>query len=70
MPIVSLAGMPEMSGTRWECPLCDYTAERTKVYKHLQTSHRKSELSRKVLEAEYADADWVGEKYCKAPSAD
>jgi hypothetical protein len=42
-----------MDRTTARCPLCEFEGERTDVYQHLQVSHRKSELSRKVL----ADAE-------------
>jgi hypothetical protein len=32
-------------------PLCDRTGSTTRIYQHLQTTHRKSELSRRLLEA-------------------
>ena len=32
-----------------ECPLCDFEDDRTTVYTHLQTAHRKSELSRELM---------------------
>ena len=60
----------EQAETICDCPLCEFRDDRTAVYQHLQTSHKKSELSRKVLETEYADAEWVGQKYCKSVQAD
>lgn len=56
--------------TSCKCPLCNFEDERTKVYQHFQTSHRKSELSRKILADEYEDADWMGAKYCNTGKAD
>lgn len=41
------------SGTdsQYECPLCEFDAgERTNLYIHLQTSHRKSRLATVILE--------------------
>jgi len=42
--------------TSARCPLCEFEDDRTAVYQHLQVSHRKSELSRKLL----ADAEGDG----------
>ncbi|MEF8851983.1 MAG: hypothetical protein V5A44_03005 [Haloarculaceae archaeon] len=39
--------------SRCECPLCGFEDDRTTVYTHLQTAHRKSELSRRILAEEY-----------------
>jgi len=44
-----------MDRTSTRCPLCEFEDDRTAVYQHLQISHRKSELSRKIL----ADAEGV-----------
>jgi hypothetical protein len=38
------------------CPLCDLTHETTRVYQHLQTSHRKSTLSRRLLEETHEES--------------
>jgi hypothetical protein len=35
-----------MARTSICCPLCEFEGERIAVYQHLQTSHRKHELSR------------------------
>ncbi len=32
-----------------ECPLCVFSGTAQDVYRHLQTSHRKSELCREIL---------------------
>ncbi len=32
------------------CPLCVFEGDSQAVYRHLQTSHRKSELSRTLLD--------------------
>jgi len=40
------------------CPLCEFEDEQTAVYQHLQISHRKSELSRKIL-ADAGEADRI-----------
>jgi len=42
--------------SRCECPLCDFEDDRTTVYTHLQTAHRKSELSRNLLDEAYGQA--------------
>ncbi len=35
------------------CPLCEFSGETTmSVYRHLQVSHRKSELSKALLQPE------------------
>jgi hypothetical protein len=39
--------MPQDTPT---CPLCERTGSTTRIYQHLQTTHRKSELSRRLLE--------------------
>ena len=39
------------------CPLCEFEDDRTAVYQHLQISHRKSELSRKILTDAYGEPD-------------
>lgn len=58
-----------MSNTRYGCPLCEFQDTYQAVYRHLQKSHRKSELSREVLENRHTDADWVGAKFCESQSA-
>lgn len=41
-----------MNNTLQTCPLCDVTVDDARaVYTHLQVNHRKSELSKAVLEA-------------------
>ncbi|SIR64597.1 hypothetical protein SAMN05421752_101446 [Natronorubrum thiooxidans] len=43
--------MPSMPTQTETCPLCAYTGETaTDVYTHLQTSHRKSAISTRLLE--------------------
>jgi hypothetical protein len=43
------------------CPLCDKDGEVTRIYQHLQTTHRKSELSRELLEKTNGESkDLVG----------
>lgn len=38
------------NATNCVCPLCDKDGGVTRIYQHLQTTHRKSELSRRLLE--------------------
>jgi len=47
-----------MDRTTTCCPLCEFEDDRTAVYQHLQISHRKSELSRKIL-ADAGEADRI-----------
>ena len=32
------------------CPICEKAGSTTRIHQHLQTTHRKSELSRRLLE--------------------
>jgi|GEM_PF-2266629 len=48
-----------MDRTTTCCPLCEFEDERTAVYQHLQISHRKSELSRKILADAYGEAERI-----------
>lgn len=43
------------------CPLCDFEADFQRVYRHLQKSHRKSKLSRKLLDDQVTDHTRQGE---------
>ncbi|MBX0325407.1 hypothetical protein EGH21_20480 [Halomicroarcula sp. F13] len=43
-------GDPSDDGTA-RCPLCVFENDPKTLYRHLQTAHRKSELSRALLDA-------------------
>jgi hypothetical protein len=39
------------------CPICDHESTYVRVYQHLQTGHRKSTLSRTLLEEREDDTE-------------
>ena len=52
------------------CPICGFEGDQRTVYRHLQTTHRKSEICRQLLEQQPTEGDWVGKAYLQGAADD